>query len=364
MRHRVESPGVITPGPDGNASASPTIEAPAEPIANEVVDEAIGWFVRQASGQQTASEQQAFEHWLDRDPSHQQAWQRLRGLGTQLRDPIRHVQPTLVRTTLSAAARTDARRRQALKHLGSAAGIGAALYLAQRELPWRALLATSLADASTGTGERRRLELPDGSSVVLNTATAIDIDFDANARRLVLLSGELLLESVADSQARPLLVQTDDGLIRLDGERFTVRRDGQPERGGQLSTRLTAWGGQADISPRDGAGLLSARIGSGQQIQFTRRTSGPIGPANDRDQAWADGMFVAIRMRLDQFVADLGRYRPGRMRCANEVAGLRITGTWPLNGPDASDRILASLERRLPVRVRRISPWWVTVQAA
>jgi transmembrane sensor len=43
------------------------------------------------------------------------------------------------------------------------------------------------------------------------------------------------------------------------------------------------------------------------------------------------------------------------------VAGLRLVGVYPLARPG---QVLDMLERTLPVRVRRLTPWWVQVGPA
>ena len=64
-------------------------------------------------------------------------------------------------------------------------------------------------------------------------------------------------------------------------------------------------------------------------------------------------------MPLADLVAELARYRRGVLRCDPAVAHLRASGLYSLRD---TDRALDSLARALPVRVRRLSPWWVTVQ--
>lgn len=70
-------------------------------------------------------------------------------------------------------------------------------------------------------------------------------------------------------------------------------------------------------------------------------------------------MLVASQMRLADFLAELGRYRHGQLGCSEQVADLRISGSYPL---DDSERILQMLEVALPVRVRRFTRYWVTVE--
>jgi len=71
-------------------------------------------------------------------------------------------------------------------------------------------------------------------------------------------------------------------------------------------------------------------------------------------------MLVAAHMRLQDFLAELGRYRRGQLNCDPKVAELLISGTYPI---DDSERILSLLEISLPVRVRRFTRYWVTVEA-
>jgi transmembrane sensor len=66
-------------------------------------------------------------------------------------------------------------------------------------------------------------------------------------------------------------------------------------------------------------------------------------------------------VRLDDFLADIGRYRQGLLRCEPAVAGLRISGVFPLAD---TERILDMLASSLPVRVRSRSRYWVTLEAA
>ena len=54
-----------------------------------------------------------------------------------------------------------------------------------------------------------------------------------------------------------------------------------------------------------------------------------------------------------------GQYRSGHLGWDPAVAELRLVGAFPLGD---TDRILASLEESLPLRVRRTLPWWVSVE--
>ncbi len=48
------------------------------------------------------------------------------------------------------------------------------------------LIDLAMAEQRSQTGEVRTLSLPDGTSVTLNTASAIDVQFSATERRIIL----------------------------------------------------------------------------------------------------------------------------------------------------------------------------------
>jgi transmembrane sensor len=66
-------------------------------------------------------------------------------------------------------------------------------------------------------------------------------------------------------------------------------------------------------------------------------------------------------MPLGEWVAELGRYRRGVLRCDPAVAGLRVSGAFPL---DDTDRALQLLADTFPVRHVWRTRYWVSVEAA
>ncbi|MNN82081.1 fec operon regulator FecR [compost metagenome] len=65
--------------------------------------------------------------------------------------------------------------------------------------------------------------------------------------------------------------------------------------------------------------------------------------------------------RLGDFIEELGRYRPGFLRCAAEVRGLSISGAFRI---DDTDTVLENLGKSLPVKVRYLTRYWASIEAA
>ena len=204
------------------------------------------------------------------------------------------------------------------------------------------------------TGERRELTLADGTGVTLNTASALDVRFDAHQRLLVLRAGEIFVATAPDTAAvhRPLRVATHQGLLQALGTRFTVRQD-------EGRTRLAVLEGAVRITSDSGAAPVV--VDAGGQTVFSKDTiEAPT--ARDPDaSAWSRGMLVADRMRLADFSAEVARYRPGLLACDAPVAELRVSGAFPI---DDTDRVLRMLVSTYAVEaVSRLRGHWVTLVA-
>lgn len=304
-------------------------------IAPAIAEQAVEWLVELQAGDISEQRRQAWQDWRAADTEHERAWQRIEAVNLGLRG----LDTPLAMAALDAPARRS--RREALKMLMLFALVGGGAVGLRDSEPLLALRS----DEATGVGERRVLKLADGSRLELNTASAVDIRFDAGERLIEMRRGEILLDGASDP--RPLRIHTPQGLIESRGGRLNVRIF---ERG----SRVSLFAGNADLLA-DGQ---RQSLLPGQQTNITpARIETPRG-ANEDSVAWAQGMLVASGMRLDDFLAELGRYRHGHLSCDPQVAGLLISGSYPL---DNTERILAMLPKALPVEVHSLTRYWVKV---
>ncbi|WP_218963721.1 FecR family protein [Janthinobacterium sp. BJB301] len=316
------------------------------PIAPAVLQRAAEWMARLWAEDASAADADACAAWRADDPEHERAWTRLQRFARQFETLPREV----ARGALAPAPapRHAAGRRRALQLLGLiAAGGGTALLTHESSLWQRAA-----SDYRTTVGETRAIVLADGTQVVLDTASAIDVAYSAGERRIVLRAGAILVTSAHEAAPvyRPLLVATPQGTATALGTRFSVRLD-------DGESRVAVFQGAVVLQPvKEGAPSL--HLQAGQQAVYTRHAVQDIGKVEDSAAAWTDGSLVAERMRLDQLLAELGRYRHGVLRCDESIAGLRVTGVYSLRD---TDRSLANLALSLPVQVRYRTRYWVSV---
>lgn len=322
------------------------------PIAERIVDQAVAWYVRAASGGLAPEEHAALANWRRADPMHEQAWQRLGTMQSLMQDGVQSMGAAPVRNMLSRAAMVE-RRRRVLKLLLLSAGGGLAAYGVHEHEAMRTQLAGWSADVRTGKGEWQDITLPDGSRLQLNTATAVNLAYDGHMRRIELLYGEIMVTTASHAQGGAFVVTTREGELRPVGTRYVVRREAGV-------VQLAVLQGQVDIEGQ--AGVM--RVLAGEQTRFTRTRLEAVRPLNETSQTWAEGRLTAAGMRLADFVAELSRYRTGHLACAETVSDLLVTGAWSLQGPNPTERILASLEQHLPVRISRLTRYWVILEAA
>jgi transmembrane sensor len=333
---------------EGVAGASPDAAAasPAGPPALErgVARAAARWLLRLGSPAATDADVRACARWRASRVEHEQAWQ----CAQRINERFARIPPAL---GMAALDRPEPQpRRAALKTLVALVVGGAGAWAAGQGRPreW-------IADYRSGVGEYRQVALDDGSMLELNTSTAVDARFDAGMRLLRLYDGEIAVHAVRDAgiAGRPLLVRTRHGEIETEAADFYVRVAGArcdvAVRTGEVRVRCAGLPGQA------------LRLRAGEQGSFTAATLSQAAPSDIHVDGWTRGILYAERMPLADFARELGRYRRGVLRCEPEVAALRISGIFQLRDTHAA---LAALPATLPVRVRYITPYWVSIGPA
>ncbi|ASK33086.1 FecR domain-containing protein [Alloalcanivorax mobilis] len=312
------------------------------------LEQAAHWFAVLNDERVSASDRAGWQRWLQAQPAHRRAWDCIDAVGQRL-GALREDQPERAARTLETVRGQRLSRRQALKSLAVLAAGGTLGWAAWRTTPLPRLAGRWQADYRTAVGEVKSLRLADGTRLWLGTDSALNVDYRADARQLTLVAGEVLVSSGHDVQRRPLRVATRDGEVEALGTRFTVRRTGD-------DTALAVSEGAVRVAPAGNAERV--RVPAGSRTRFSATTVAPLEATDPAGEAWTQGLLLADDWSLGALVAELGRYRHGHLGVEPEVAGLRVMGAYPLGD---TDRALAMLERALPVRVRRILPWWVTV---
>ena len=327
-----------------------TVYAQGQPIDLAIAMQAAEWLATLMSGETTPAEKTAWQQWRQAHPDHERAWKHIESVSGGLRELDG---PASRQALLQSSHSPSISRRGSLRLLAWVSAIGLTGWFGARSPYAPDFARAALADMATGVGERRELALPDGSRLHLNSGSAVNIRFSGTQRLLQLVRGEVFIATARETGRpyRPFLVETAHGHAQALGTRYSVRQaDG--------NTLVAVEEGAVRLTPRHGDGNLLIRAGQGGGM--TAQQVLPAHAVSPDIWAWRQGLLLADAMPLRDFLHELSRYRHGLLGCDDAVAGLRISGVFPLADLDA---VLLSLPDSLPVDVRLRTRYWVQVEA-
>ncbi|WP_330111244.1 FecR domain-containing protein [Methylophaga thalassica] len=310
-------------------------------IPENVIKEVVMWLVKVQDDDLTTQEQQRLLAWRNENHLHELAWQRAENLGMTLQK----IPPDIGKQVLGRPATMD--RREFAKHLGlllTLVPIGGITY---KYAPWQAVLA----DIKTSTGEQRTIQLADGSQLMLNTDSAVDLAFNDTQRLVKLYRGEIYIKTAKDSAQRPFLVQTAQGRLHALGTEFVVRQHADYSYLGVIDSAV-------DVLPKDDP-EQSQIIEKGQQTRFDSTGIEAPSPLDDNANAWINGVIYADNMPLSEFINYLKRYRTGVITCDESCHDIYVSGSFQINDPD---HILYVLEKTRPIEIEWRTRFWAKIR--
>lgn len=310
-------------------------------ISEKTAIEAAEWFIRLQEPSTTQVEHAAFQQWRQSDPSHEYAWQRAMEVSCKLST----LPSGLGAATFKASEKIN--RRTAIKTF--------ALFITGGGMGWQAWHSQPAqmyrADYATAIGKQSEVVLSDGTEIFLNTASAINTRYTNNLRLIEHINGEILIRTGnQDSQHRQMVVHTAFGQLLPLGTQFIVKQ-------AQDYAALSVIEGAVNITTKQGEQSV---LHANQQTTFNRHHIEPINAVKANADSWTRGVLSVREMCLADFADELARYRIGVIRCAPEVARLKLSGVFQLKDTDA---VLNGLSSILPINVHYLSRYWVTLTA-
>lgn len=305
----------------------------AERETSRDIDQAASdWAARLDRGPLTPNEETAFEAWRDGDPRRKGALLRAQALSVMSEsaqalgpdfDPAAFEEP-------KPAPPGTSRRK--LLSWGGGAMVAATLLALGLNIP------TAGAVIRTGRGEIRLVPLKDGSTVLLNTSSAIRLKDDADPRFVTLIEGEAYF-SVARDEKQPFIVEVDGRRLRTRQAGFRIRKlAGKP-------VDVLVDRGQVDLAARDPAVSASAAVltpNTRLTIAASERPQ-PIAPETvTRELAWREGKLAFEGETLGEAAEIFVRYSDIRIEIRDPaLAREPVTGLFAANDPAGFSRAAA-----------------------
>ncbi|MBN0977552.1 FecR domain-containing protein [Pseudomonas hygromyciniae] len=293
-----------------------------EVLQHAAMDQALDWLIALQCPQ--PGQQAEFQAWLDADPSHAQAFAKAQTAWGGA--PVHSAA-----VALNAPRKPSAWRRikPHWKPLATAAVLLLGLF-SFSNLPVRLQ-----ADHLTVVGERQRLQLDDGSKVLLNTNSAFSSTIDEHQRIARLYQGEAFFDVAAN---RGLPLQIDAGPVRasVSDTAFAVRY-----LNGEAQVQVQR--GDVDLSTTFGNNRV--RLSAGESIRVGPKGFGqPAKLDATKELAWVQGRLIFENCPMSEVLAELRRYYPGWIVNTNEqLASVAVTGNYRLDQPLDVVRSLAHI---------------------
>jgi transmembrane sensor len=295
---------------------------------NTAVDEqAAYWAARLDGDVLEASERADLDAWLAQSPAHRAALAGYCQFSADLEEQLPKLVASGAVKMPSAAVQTK-RRRWAFPQF-AAIGLGAAAAVAIGV--WALRPADQIEHVGAAVGKRSAHTLADGTRVELNAHTSLRFENGRNERRVQLAGGEAIF-MVTKDRARPFIVETPAGSVRVTGTTFNVRTDAVT-----TAFEVTVVEGSVQVRPADASGRKSTGpilLEAGDQVSVR---SGQVSQhklsagALEDTLAWRTGQIVFKDVPLREAVARFAQYHGRTISLAPEVAEERVGGQYSLD---------------------------------
>ncbi|MGE0409006.1 MAG: FecR domain-containing protein, partial [Amphiplicatus sp.] len=280
----------------------------------EIAAGACAWLAQIESGDLSTADRAALKEWMATSPRHAEEIRAVAALSAELAALTELSEP------LAAQLETRRRRRPAL---GMAAALAAALLAVVGAGIFSLFLRTPAIPEfyATEIGEYRTVDLDDGSSIKLNTNSAVEVTYGKTARKVRLAKGEAFF-TVEKDKARPFIVYAGSNYARAIGTAFSVRllndktelivTEGVVEFSKIASTPATA-AEPDDNAPTDADQSRPVLVEAGYELlsNAAAREEEALrlsDAARKRKLSWIEGLFDFSETPLSEVVSEVSRH--------------------------------------------------------
>ncbi|CAN5665620.1 FecR family protein [soil metagenome] len=296
----------------------------ADQQSARIADEAAHWLAQIRGG---AADQAAFEDWFSADPAHADAYESVLASWEASMSIDR---PSAVHAA-AAPSGTPARGRARYGWAALAAGMLIALFaFGPGELGRSGGGPAAAIALASKVGEIRTFRLADGSTVVLDTSSALSGTLTARTRNVRLLRGRARFD-VAALADRPFVVETQAGSVTATGTVFDVGLDGSAMTVGTLRGAVVVRRANSVRRVLPGQILTVASDSTFEGPRLMRAS----------ETRWTTGMLSFENARLADVIATANRYGIVKIAGAADIGDLRFTGTIRPTRTDALAHVLA-----------------------
>jgi len=209
--------------------------------------------------------------------------------------------------------------------------------------------ALDIGDFHTAKGERKTISLSDGSTITLNTDTAVHVAYDQEHRIMQLKRGQALFE-VARNKAWPFIVQVGDRQVTALGTVFQVSIDIDRVKVILVQGKVVVDGLDQSYSKQSNT-IIPTILNPGQELTASLGDSQILANVDtDQELRWRDGFVEFEDVPLSNAIAEMNRYSVQQLVIRDaHAANLHVSGIFRTGNPE---RFAAILSELLPLKSR------------
>ena len=325
-----------------------------------IEDEARAWVIRLDGARPSQQDINEFREWLNRSPMHKHIFKRIADVWVGM-DGLAGRYFSVLETATAIPEQRSIKSRFKPIFITLATAVAVLIVVAGLYLNKENLHAGQYnADYATVTGEIRKVDLPDGSEIQLNTGSKVNIDYENNVRNVYLMKGEAHFRVEHDT-AKPFIVYAGKYAVKAVGTAFNIfLQDG--------SLDLTVTHGRVEVSSLKEAVLPGhnpslpknmnqeslvpfvegQHVVMDQEIEMVQKLT----PDDIRKKlSWRDGLLVFDAEKLEDVVSRINRYIPSKIVISDPaLADIKFGGHFKVG---EINTILSVLEEQFGIRVER-----------
>lgn len=313
-----------------------------------IKQQANHWLVKLETGTMEPDDEDRFIEWLEKDTRHGEAFYEAEKTWTMI-----HEVPKSSFGYHEQKLESPISPKKTWWTLGS---LAATFILVISGLVFsRDIYFSITSDHYTSTGVIDEIKLEDGSTLTLNTDSAVTIQFTSDKRMIRLLEGELYV-SVAPDRIRPFQVEAGNMKVTALGTAFTVNI----EEARKPFVVVTEHKVKVESSTSPDINMTIEEGQKARLLEERNRLTVKDEVNTFSETAWTQGRYVFVNETIEKVVQELNRYYDGKIIIrGSSLRKRKVTGVLDLDKPFES---LESLSEAISMKVKRVTPFLIVIE--
>jgi len=326
------------------------------------------WAVRLTSPDCTPEDRMIFDAWRREDMAHQETFKRTQRsaafVDSLVADPLMQELAEQSRTETRPPGCSFSQDRWMFAGIAALAlivvGIGAMFNTdvfgtnPRNNLSESITASASFKSYETAIGERSTIALTDGSTLILNTDTKVNVRYQERERNIKLVKGQAIFE-VAKDTSRPFIVTAGDKRIIALGTAFDVRLDDLIGIEvvlikGRVSVDEALKPQEHEVGPQHAAPI---ELIAGERLIAHYDAPIMVQKTNTKEAtSWREGRLTFRDISLAEAVKEMNRYSPQKLVLSDDprVRDIRVGGIFK-TGREST--FIKALETVYPLQAQR-----------